>query len=67
MTRFSRVVLVVKNSPAKAGRHWFTPWVGIIPLQEGMATHSGILAWRIPWIEEPGWLQYIGSHRVGHS
>ena len=37
------------------------------PLQEGMATHSGILAWRIPWIEEPGWLQYIGSHRVGHS
>ena len=33
-------------------------------LQEHMATHSGILAWRIPWIEEPGGLQSTGSHRV---
>ena len=32
------------------------------PLQEGMATHSSILAWRIPWTEEPGKLQSIGSH-----
>ena len=30
-----------------------------------MATHSSILAWKIPWTEEPGWLQSIGSHRVG--
>ena len=30
------------------------------PLEEGMATHSSILAWRIPWAEEPGWLQSIG-------
>ena len=37
------------------------------PLEEGMATHSGILAWRIPWTEEPGGLQSAGSHRVGHS
>ena len=37
------------------------------PLGEGMATHSRILAWRIPWIEEPGRLQSIGSHRVGHD
>ena len=35
-------------------------------LEEGMATHSSILAWRIPWIEEPGRIQSIGSQRVGH-
>ena len=32
------------------------------PLKEGMATHSSILVWRIPWTEEHGWLQSIGSH-----
>ena len=37
------------------------------PLQEGMATHSSILAWRIPWTEEPGELQSIGSERVRHD
>ena len=37
------------------------------PLEEGMATHSGILAWRIPWTEEPGGLQSMGSQRVGHD
>ena len=37
------------------------------PLEEGMATHSSILVWRIPWTEEPGKLQSIGSHRVGHN
>ena len=37
------------------------------PLEEGMATHSGIFAWRIPWTEEPGRLQSIGLQRVGHD
>ena len=37
------------------------------PLEECMATHSNILAWRIPWTEEPGGLQSMGSHRVGHD
>ena len=37
------------------------------PLEEGMATHSGILAWRIPWTEEPGGLQSIGSQRVRYD
>ena len=37
------------------------------PLEEGMATHSDILAWRIPWTEEPGGLQSIGLQRVGHD
>ena len=37
------------------------------PLEKGMATHSGILAWRIPWAEEPGSLQSIESYRVRHD
>ena len=37
------------------------------PLDKGMATHSSILAWRIPWTEEPGGLQPTGSQRVGHD
>ena len=37
------------------------------PLEEGMATHSSILAWSIPWTEEPGGLQSIGLQRVGHD
>ena len=36
-------------------------------LEKGMATHSGFLAWRIPWTEEPSGLQSIGSQRVGHN
>ena len=37
------------------------------PLKEEMATHFSILAWKIPWMEEPGGLQSIGSQRVGHD
>ena len=37
------------------------------PLEEVMATYSSILTWRIPWTEEPGRLQSIGSQRVGHD
>jgi len=37
------------------------------PLEEGMATHSTVLAWRIPWTEEPCGLQFIGLQRVGHD
>ena len=37
------------------------------PLEKGMATHSSILAWEIPWTEEPGGLQPIGSQRIGHN
>ena len=51
------MVLVIKNRSAKAGdikRLGFDTWVGRISLEEGMATHSRILAWRIPWTEEPG-------------
>ena len=37
------------------------------PLEKGMATHSSMLAWRIPWTEEPGGLQSMGLQRVGHD
>ena len=59
----SQVVLVVKNPPANAGDLRDTqvrPLGQEDPLEEGMATHSGILAWRIPWIEEPAGLQSKG-------
>ena len=46
----------------ECGRPGFDPLVGKIPLEEGMATHSSILAWRIPWTEEPD-----GLHRVAKS
>ena len=49
--------------PAKRPE-WST---GRFPLEEEMATHSSILAWRIPWSEEPGGLQSMGSQRVGHD
>ena len=37
------------------------------PLEQGMVTHSSILAWEIPWTEEPGGLQFMRSQRVGHN
>ena len=57
---------MVKNSPAME-----ETWVQFLgqedPLEEGMATHSSILAWRIPWTEETGALQAMGLQRVGHD
>ena len=47
-------------------RHGFDSWVGKIPWR-GYATHSSTVAWRIPWIEEPGGLQCIKLQRVKHS
>ena len=38
-----------------------------VPLEKEMATHSSILAWKIPWMEEPGRLQSMGSQRVRHN
>ena len=62
----SPVAQRVKHLPAM----WET-WVRSlgreVPLEKEMATHSSILAWRIPWMEELGGLQYMGSQRVGHD
>ena len=61
-----KVVLEVKNPPANAGdTSSVLGWED--PREEGMATHSSILAWRISWTEEPGRLWSIGSQTVGHD
>ena len=62
----SQVELVVKNLSASAGgiREGFRSLGWEDPLEEGMAIHFSILTWRIPWTEEPGGLESIGSHRV---
>jgi len=46
-------------------RHRFSPWVGKIPPKEEMATHSSILAWKVPWTEEPSGIQSVGSQKSG--
>ena len=61
----SLVAQLVKNLTAMQETQ-FNSWGGKInPLEEEMATHSSILAWRIPWTEEPGQVQFIGLQRVG--
>ena len=62
----SLVAQTVKNPPAM-----WEPWVQSQDwedlLEKGMATHSSVLAWRVPGTEEPGGLLSMGSHRVGHD
>ena len=62
----SPVVQMVKNLPAKQETQVQTLGQEN-PLEKGMATHSSILAWIIPWTEEPGKLQSMGSHTVRHN
>ena len=66
---FTGVTVVKKNSPSNAGDIRDT---GLIPgqkypLEKEMAPHSNIPAWEIPWTEEPGRLQYMGSQSIGHN
>ena len=62
----SLVAQTVKNAPA-----FQETWVPSLgwedPLEEDMAIHSSILAWRIPWTEEPGGLQSLGSKKIRHD
>ena len=60
----SLVAQMVKNLPARQ-ETWVPSLGGEDPLEKGMATHSSILAWKIPWTEEPGGPQSIGSQRDG--
>ena len=66
LSRASLVAQMVKNLPAmqEKGVRFLSQED---PLEKGMATHSSILAWRIPWTEEPGGLQSMGLQRVGHD
>ena len=57
---------VVKNPPAIQETQ-VQSLGGEDPLEKEMATHSSILAWKIPWTEDPGWPQNMGSQRVGHD
>ena len=73
------MVKMMKNHMAKNGKNqmvknppvmqeiWGLILGGNDPLEEEMATHSSILAWRIPWTEERGGLQSMGSQRVRHG
>ena len=66
LSRFAMVAQTVKRLPAM----WKT-WVQSLnqedPLEKAMAPHSSTLAWKIPWMEDPGGLQSMGSLRVGHD
>ena len=65
LTGSSQVALVVKKLPAsvghRRGRVWSLGWED--PLEEGLATHCSVLAWRIPWAEKPGGLQFMGLQK----
>ena len=79
----SQVALAVKKVPANAGdisgegsipgsgrsleEEMAVSLIPLFPLQKEIATHFRILAWEIPWTEEPGRLRSVGSHRVGHD
>ena len=62
----SLVAQMIKRLPAMRETQVQSPG-GEDPMEEEMATHSSILAWKIPWTEEPGRLQSIGLQRVGHD
>ena len=69
LIRASQVTLVVNTRLPVQERE--ETWVQALgwadPLEQGMATHSSILSWRMMWTKEPGRLQSIGSQRVGHN
>ena len=60
------VAQMVKNLPAMQ-ETWVRSLGQEDPLEKGMAIHSSILAWRIPLIEEPDWLQFMASQRLGQD
>ena len=66
MLAVSLVAQMVRNPPAMR-ETWVRSLAWEDPLEEGSVTHSSILVWRIPWTEEPGELQAIGSQRIGHD
>ena len=68
VSQISLVAQTVNNLPEVwkiKPRVWFLGWED--PVEKGMATHSGILIWWIPWTEEPGSLQSVGLQRIGHD
>ena len=66
LVRASLVAQMVKHLPTMQ-EIWVRPLGQEDPLEKEMAAHSSIHAWKIPWTEEPGRLQSMGSQRVGHD
>ena len=66
LNRASLVAQRLKRLPA-VRETWVRSLGQEDPLEKAVGTHSSILAWRIPWTEEPGGLQSMGSQRVGHD
>ena len=66
IVRPSQVAQWIKNPPAMP-ETWVQSLGWEDPLEEGMATHSSILTWKVPWVEEPGGLQFMGLQRAGHN
>ena len=66
---FTTLITAVNNPPAmqETQETWVLSLGQEDPLEKEMATRSNIPAWEIPWTEEPGGLQYMGSQRVGHD
>ena len=64
---WASLVAQMINSPPAMQETWVWPLGQEDPLEKGIATHSSILAWRIPWTEEPHRLQSMGSPRVRHN
>ena len=64
--RASLVAQMVKNPPVMR-ETWVRSLGQEDPLEKEMAIHSSTIAWKIPWTEEPGRLQSMGSQRVGHD
>ena len=59
---------MLEEEDSKARTFHLTTWtMKMATWTKEMATHSSTLAWKIPWTEKPGWLQSMGSQRVGHS
>ena len=67
MMRWASLVAQTVKNPYAMQETWVRSLSWEDPLEEGMATHSSILAWRIPWTEEPGGLQSMGLQRVRHD
>ena len=65
MTAFLLAQTIKSLTAMQETRVWFLR--SEEPVEKGMAAHSSILAWRIPWTEEPGEIQSMGSQRVGHN
>ena len=65
LTVLNSMAQIVKNPPAMQETQVLSLGQED-PLEKGMATDSSVLAWRIPWTEEPGELKFMGSKRIGH-